>query len=859
MRYEDARQWWQRWFELQGWQPLSFQTECWDAMAKGKSGLLQLPTGAGKTYAAYGGALLDALANPAAGTQIVYVTPLRALSRDIERSLRAPLEFFPESLSVAMRTGDTTSSQRAKQKKEKPRILVTTPESLALLLSYPTAAEDFKNLRTLIIDEWHELLSTKRGSLLELSAARLRKFAPGLKTWALSATLANAEQAARAAVGVGREAVILKSTVKREVIVESLLPDTVDRFPWAGHLGIRMLGKVVELLARGESTLVFTNTRSQAERWYQSLLEARPDWAGNLALHHGSLDRSERERVEGGLKDGSIPLAVCTSSLDLGIDLAPVQQVVQIGSPKSLARLIQRAGRSAHAPGFPCRLFFVPTHAWELVEIAAARDALARGEVESRHPFDKPLDVLAQHLVTAAMGGGFTRDEILAEIRTAAGFEGVTDEEFEWALAMVRDGGKVLTAYPGYHKVALQEGRYAVTTSAISRQHRMNIGTIVSDASILVRYARGSTLGSVEESYVARLKKGDVFLFAGKFLELVMIRDLVAYVRNARASKQAPSPRWKGGKFPLSANLSRAVREKLGEIADATAGGPELRRAAPVLETQRALSTIPRPSEWLIEHCSTREGEHLFLFPFEGRLVHEGLASVLAYRLGRQAPTTFSIAVNDYGFELLAPRNYPFADLFSTDLFCRENLTDDFLSAINLSELARRQFREIARIAGLISQNHPGREKSSRQLQASSSLLFDVFLRYDPDNLLVEQARREVFEQYFQRTRLFEVLDRLTRTPNLWKTPSHPTPLAFPLVVERISARTLSLETLEKRIERMVESWKDNSASTSKEKRSSSYTNARSTGKKKRRWSAPISIGESPTPSGQAASRSRTL
>jgi len=832
MSRDEAWKKWRAWFTSQGWKPLPFQEETWRRMEQGQSGLLNVPTGAGKTYAVLGPALIDAMANPEKKLQVVYLTPLRALSRSVEAAIRLPTEAISD-LKVGARTGDTSSSTRAKQKKEKPNILVTTPESLALLLSYPTAKEDFSSVRTIIVDEWHELLSTKRGSLLELCLARMRNFSSP-KTWALSATLANLEEAAEAAAGLGSQPTIVTANLQREVVITSVLPEQVEKFPWAGHLGIRMLQQVADVLADRVPTLIFMNTRSQAEKWYRSLLDLRPDWADRLALHHGSLDRKERERVELGIQNKSIEITVCTSSLDLGVDLPPVERVMQIGSPKGIARLIQRAGRSAHQPGRPCHITFVPTHSFELIEVAAARDAIQARQVEARRVLPKPLDVLSQHLVSTALGGGFVKEELFAEIRTAYGFRDLTEEEMEWAMLFVTQGGKTLTAYPGYHKIVLKEGRYEGANPQIARYHRQNIGTIASDSNIVVKFAKGRSLGTVEESYITRMRRGDKFLFAGKLLELILVRDMIAYVKLSKGTSGI-TPRWYGGRLPMSSSLSSAVRDKLGQIHERTVMTREISRIRPVLETQESLSRIPLPEECLVEICSTRDGQHLFLFPFEGRLVHEGLAALLAFRMGQKIRTTFSLAVNDYGIEFLAPKNYPFLEVFDPSLFTTESLEAEMTAAVNLAELARRQFREIARVSGLVHQNHAGSEKTARQLQASSSLLYDVFQRYDPENLLLLQAKREVLEEQFQKTRLINVLQRLQSVQLVLRETAHPTPLAFPLVAERLGSRLLSTLTLEERITKMTAAWEKELPYPSKTKPWNYFPKGPSSGREKAR------------------------
>ncbi|RKG73262.1 ligase-associated DNA damage response DEXH box helicase [Corallococcus exercitus] len=794
-----------QWFASKGWTPYAFQEEAWAAYARGDSGLIHVPTGAGKTYAAYIGPLADAAERNEKGLQILYLTPLRAVSRDVEQALREPLLALDADLEVESRTGDTSSSVRQRQRERLPQVLITTPESLSLLLTQEQAAENFASLRAVIVDEWHELLASKRGTQVELALARLRHFAPGLRTWALSATLANLEEAARTVVGTDRKPTLVSAELQRPVDVETLLPAEVDSFPWSGHLGFSMLPRVAEWLDPTQSTLLFTNTRSQAERWFEGLRFLRPEWEHLLALHHGSIDREERERVEGGLKDGSLRLVVCTSSLDLGVDFGPVERVIQIGSPKGIGRTLQRAGRSAHRPGATCRILFVPTHALELVEMAAARDAIASREVEPRTPLSKPLDVLAQHLVTCALGGGFTREALRDEVRTATSYASLTDEEFDWALTLVREGGPTLRAYPEFRRVVEVDGRFRVPDVRLARLHRLNIGTITSDASVQLRYWSGGNLGTVEESYVSRLKPGDTFLFAGRRLEFSRFKDMTAYVKPAKA-KATQTPRWGGSRLPLSTSLAAAMRRTLEAARQGDVTRDEIAAAWPILDAQARLSRIPGDNSCLAETCRTRDGHHLFLYPFEGRLVHEGLAALLALRLTRLQKATFSLSVNDYGLELLTPTPFPFDEALRPALFTRERLVEDILESVNLSELARRQFRDIARVAGLVMPGLPGARKSTRQVQASSALLYDVFVKYDPDNLLLRQARREVLEHQFEQGRLARTLERLEANPVEVVHVHRPSPLAFPLVVERISA-SVSNESLLDRVERLKERW----------------------------------------------------
>jgi ATP-dependent Lhr-like helicase len=808
------------WFAARGWEPFAFQREVWRAFLAGESGLIHAATGTGKTYAAWLGAVLEWLAaHPAespplpvkrggAGApplRVLWITPLRALAADTEAALRAPLVDLGLPWTLESRTGDTSAAVRSRQRTRLPTALVTTPESLALLLSRDDARGLFAELQAVVIDEWHELMGTKRGVLAELELARLRAWRPGLRTWGLSATIGNLEDALDALLGTAPDRPrgrIVRGHVPKEVVVDALIPPTIQRFPWAGHLGTQMLPQVVEAIEEGDTAIVFTNTRSQTEIWYQAILEARPDWAGQIALHHGSLDRARREWVEEGLRSGILRCVVATSSLDLGVDFSPVDRVLQIGSPKGVARLLQRAGRSGHRPGAVSRVTCVPTNALELIEVAAARDGMRANAVESRFPVERPLDLLAQHVVTVALGGGFFPDALKAEVRTTRAYAGLLDDEWQWVLDFVTRGGDALKAYPEFQRVVIgPDGTYSVGDKQIARRHRMSIGTIVSDASVTVKYIGGGALGSVEESFVARLNPGDKFVFAGKPLEFVRVRDMVAWVRRAKNSK-GYIPRWMGARMPLSTELAASLRGRLEEASRGIWRDVEMEAIRPILEIQARWSRIPAADELLIERVKTREGHHLFFFPFEGRLVHEGLAALFAYRISRLKPISFTFSMNDYGIELLSPDPAPLEEALAAGLLSPRNLLEDVPASLNATEMARRQFREIARVAGLVFQGFPYAGKSARQLQASSGLFFDVFTRYDPGNLLVSQAHREVLERQLESSRLGRTLERLAAGRVVLAEPKRTPPLAFPLLVDR-TREAVSSESMADRVRRM--------------------------------------------------------
>jgi ATP-dependent helicase Lhr and Lhr-like helicase len=815
------------WFLARGWQPFTFQREVRDAMAAGRSGLLHATTGSGKTYAVWFGAL--ARAREGAGLQVLWITPMRALAADTTRALQMPLAEAMPAWSVGQRTGDTPAGERAKQDRRLPTALVTTPESLSLMLTRERAASDLSGVHTVIVDEWHELIGSKRGVQVQLALARLKRWNPRLVVWGLSATLGNLGDAMATLCGDGAQ--LVQGRIDKAIVIDTLLPTEPGRFSWGGHLGAQMQQPVVdEIAATAGTTLVFTNVRSQAEIWYQLLLAARPDWAGQIALHHGSLDRDVREWVEAGLKDGSLKAVVATSSLDLGVDFLPVERALQIGSPKGVARLLQRAGRSGHAPGRASRVTLVPTNTLELIEAAAVRRAALAGRVESRVSPDKPLDVLVQHLVTVALGGGLAPDPMFDEVRNAFAYRELTRAEFDWALAFVERGGASLGAYPQYHRVVRgDDGVYRVTDRAIALRHRLSVGTIVSDASMQVAWMSGGRLGTIEEGFIARLSAGDCFVFAGRVLEYIRTQDMTAYVRKATKAKGIV-PAWAGTKMALSEAMTDMVQALLHEAAGAgppQASGapprgarakgelgapplaqgdflePEMAAARPMLDAQQRLSRLPRPGRLLVERLQSNEGHHLFLYPFGGRHVHMGLAQLLAWRLARAQPNTFSLSINDFGLELLSVLPVDTAPLLDKSVFATRALMADTLASLNTGELAQRRFREIARIAGLVFSGYPGAPKSTKQVQASSALFWEVFRKYDAGNQLLTQAEREVLAQELELGRLASTLRRMAGSEVDLVELAVPSPFALPLMVERFREE-LSTEKLADRLQRIL-------------------------------------------------------
>ncbi len=794
-------------YAARDWTPARFQRESWSAFLNGESGLIHAPTGTGKTLAAWFGPVIRALRDDTSqqGLRVLWITPMRALAADTEKALRESTEALGLDWKIGRRTGDSTAAERARLRKSPPQALITTPESLSLLLSYADFQPKLKQLDVVIVDEWHELVGSKRGVQLELCLARLRALSPGLQTWGMSATIGNLQQAAAVLLGPIHESppTMIVAAKRKRTEIEALVPAEIERFPWAGHLGLSLLPEVLERVDQAASTLIFTNTRSQAELWFEAILKAKPEWIGRFALHHASLSRSVRDQVEAGLKDGSLNCVVCTSSLDLGVDFSPVEQVIQVGSPKGIARLLQRAGRSGHSPGQASRVLCVPTHAFELIEIAAARQAANDNAIESRRPMTLCLDVLVQHCVSLALAEGFDADELYQEICSTHAFADLSEAAWQWVLLFITQGGEALQHYPDYHRVSRQQSRYWVDSRRVAQRHRMAIGTITSDAMMSLKWSSGGSLGSIEESFISRLKKDDGFLFNGRVLQLVRVKDMTAYARLA-TRKARIVPRWQGGKAPLSTELSDYTRKLLGNAQEYPT--PELKALRQLLAVQQNWSAVPNETQLLLEQIKTREGQHLFLFTFAGRAVNEGIAALAAWRLSRSESITFRAWANDYGFELLTAKDAPVSADALRQALSTDNLENDLIDSINSAETSKRQFREIAQIAGLVFTGYPGSGKSTRQIQASSGLVYEVLAKYDPDNLLVDQALREVMRYQLEFGRLQESLTRIDMAEWLVTYPTRLTPLCFPLWAERIRAQTVSSEKWQSRLQRMLDS-----------------------------------------------------
>lgn len=804
----------EQWLSGKGFSPFAFQLEAWNQIQKGDSGLINAPTGCGKTFSIFLGSIIqfindhphDYRSRKNNGLQLLWVTPLRALAKDIGRAMEEVIAALNMSWRIGIRNGDTDTAERQKQKRNMPEVLIITPESLHLLLAQKGYPELFNCLRIVAVDEWHELLGGKRGVLVELAISRLAGIAKinnrPLSVWGISATIGNLEEAKEVLLSpIRQNGVIIRAQIDKQIEIKSIIPDEIEKYPWAGHLGIKLAEKIIPIVEASNTTLIFINTRGMTETWYQTILSIAPHLAGAIALHHGSIEQELRQWVEDALHTQKLKAVVCTASLDLGVDFRPVDTVIQVGSPKGVARFLQRAGRSGHQPGEMSRIYFLPTHSLELVEAVALKTAIEKNVIEKREPVLLAYDVLLQYLCTLAISEGFRADEMLKEIKDTHCFADMQDQEWQDVLLHITQGGTALQQYDEYRKVEIKDGIYKITNRRIAMRHRMHIGTIVSDAMLKVKLMNGKFIGVIEEWFISRLEPGTVFTLAGRNLELIGIKEMTVTVKPS-SSKKSIVPSWMGGRMPLTANLGLMLRKTFDHALGKKTKEPELLALTPLFELQKSLSHIPKENELLIEHIETKDGFHVFVYPFEGRLVHEAMAALLAWRMSKILPITFSFVMNDYGFELLSDQPIPLDDSNVTELFSTENLLNDITQSVNSMEMAKRKFRDISVIGGLVFQGYPGEQKKARHLQSSASLLFKVFSDYEPNNLLLRQAYQEVFDQQMEEVRLRNTLTRIINGKIVIRFPNRLTPFCFPIKVDSMR-ENMSSEQLEDRVRRM--------------------------------------------------------
>ena len=794
------------WFQEQNWTPLPYQLSAWQAYIEGKCGLVTAPTGSGKTYSLLLPAVLSDQDRPnkGSGPRIIWITPIRALAKEIAQASERALDGMNIDWRVGIRTGDTKTIERQQQWSNSPEILVTTPESIHVMMATRGYKHYFSNLMCIVADEWHELAGSKRGVLVQLALSRLQVLSPDVRIWGISATIGNLEESLEILLGdniTKARTTIIRSEVTKRIEINSLYPETLEKFPWSGHLGLRLLHDIVPLIRRSTSTLIFTNTRGQCEIWYQKILDAYPELAGLMAMHHGSVSREIRGWVEDALYEGRLKAVICTSSLDLGVDFRPVETIIQIGGPKGVARFVQRAGRSGHSPHAISKIFFVPTNALEFIEASALRSSIQESIMESRTPFIRSFDVLIQYLMTLACSEGFEEAIIYKEVTKTHCFSSMDREDWSRVLNFLQYGGHSLSAYDEYKRIGQSNGRYLAASKRMVQRHKMSIGTIVSDVMMQVKFTSGKRIGKVEEWFIAQFKPGDHFWFAGRSLELLRIKDMTVFVRKSH-KRSGAIPSWLGGRMSLSSEMSEMLRNQISRYRQGMVDSPEMKFIKPLLDLQSERSHVPDSDEFLIEYFESEEGYHLLMYPFEGRFVHEALGSLIAFRLSRQLPITFSIAMNDYGVELLSNKKIEVAELLNPQLFDTKDLFSDIQNSVNAIEMSRRRFREIARISGLIFEGFPGQKKKDRHLQNSAQLLFDVFKEYEDDNLLYQQAIEETMTFQFEEMRLRKALQRIREQDFIRCFPEKATPFAFPIIVDRLREH-LTSEKLVDRIDQM--------------------------------------------------------
>ncbi|MEO9873710.1 MAG: ligase-associated DNA damage response DEXH box helicase [Anderseniella sp.] len=793
------------WFAARGWQPRSHQLDMLETVSAGHSALLIAPTGGGKTLAGFLPSLIE-LAQGAAGKGLhtLYVSPLKALAVDITRNLEAPIREMGLDIRIEARTGDTPAHKRQRQKTNPPDILITTPEQVSLLITQEGAEHYFANLRVVILDELHSMAPTKRGCLLALALARLHRFAPGLKRVGLSATVASPDTMRawlmpqdRDQAGVEHMAAFVRAPGGAEPDIAIMRCGEEVRMPWSGHTSAYALPDIYEAVKSAGMALVFTNTRSQAERIFHELWTLNED-ALPIALHHGSLDVSQRRKVEAAMAAGSLRAVVCTSTLDLGIDWGDVDLVINVGAPKGSSRILQRIGRANHRYEEPSRALLVPSNRFEVLECEAARVAAFEGAQDGEGPAELKRDVLAQHIMGSAVAAPFDPDELYAEIVSAWPYRTLTREDFDQAVDFVATGGYALKTYERFARLKqMPDGRMRLTHPRLAQSYRMNAGTIVEAEMLKVKLAGkrrssagkplnkwgGKVLGEVEEWFVEQLRIGDTFLFAGQILRLEAVEELNALVSRADATEPM-IPSYQGGKFPLSTYLAGRVRAMLAEPASWQYLPEQVRDW---LKVQQWKSVLPQAHQMLVETFPRANKHYLMCYPFDGRLAHQTLGMLLTRRLERAGMQPLGFVCNDYALSVWCVRDVSLAietgRLSLAQLFDEDMLGDDLDAWLAESMLMKRTFRTCAIIAGLIERRWPGQEKSGRQMTVSADLIYDVLRTHQPDHWLLKAAWDDAASGLIDAKRLAMMLARI-KDNIIHKALEQVSPLAVPVMLE---------------------------------------------------------------------------
>ncbi|SIN60086.1 ATP-dependent helicase Lhr and Lhr-like helicase [Parasphingorhabdus marina DSM 22363] len=746
------------WFESRGWQVRRHQREMLEAARAGNHALLTAPTGAGKTLAGFLPSLVDLIETPdSTGLHTLYISPLKALAVDVQRNLLKPIADMALPISVETRSGDTPANRKARQRVKPPQILLTTPESLNLLLSQEDSFTLFSGLKRVIIDEVHAFATGKRGDLLALSLARLRHIAPDMRRAALSATVADPDdyRAWLAPWGDIESVTHVLGDEGAPADIEIMVPEAPEgesiRVPWSGHAGAYAIPQVMEQIKANRMTLVFTNTRFLAELTFQKLWDINEDVLP-IGIHHGSLSREARRKIELAMAEGKMRALVCTASLDLGVDWGDIDCVIQMGAPKGSSRLLQRIGRANHRLDQPSRALLVPGNRFEYLEAQAALDAVEEGRRDGEPFREGGLDVLAQHVMSCACAAPFQEDDLLAELQSALPYSKLDKPAFERVLGFTRDGGYALQAYDKFKRLRRDaDGVWHLVHPRFATQHRMNAGIIVDAAMMTVRFRNGRTLGKVEESFAAMLSVGDTFFFAGMSLEMIRMDTADVIVRASKKAAMIPS--YMGARLPLTTHLSDRVRHFLTDRPGWARFPDDVREW---LEMQDYRSTMPEPGQLLVETFPHKHLHYMVTYSFEGWNAHQSLGMLLTRRMESQGLKPIGFVANDYSFACYSvePVTDP-ASLFSSDI-----LEDEFLDWVAGSHLLKRAFREVAVISGLVDRQHPGKRKTGKQVTFSTDLIFDVLRKYEPDHLLMEAAWADARARMTDVDRLGKLLDR---------------------------------------------------------------------------------------------------
>ncbi|MDX3883149.1 MAG: ligase-associated DNA damage response DEXH box helicase [Sphingomonas sp.] len=762
-----------RWFAARDWRPRRHQLEMLEAAREGRDALLVAATGAGKTLAGFLPSIADLIERPAEGLHTLYVSPLKALAADVQRNLLTPIAEMGLPIRVETRTGDTASSTKARQRARPPQMLLTTPESLSLLLSYPESPALFATLKTVVIDEVHAFANGKRGDLLALSLSRLQALAPGMRRVALSATVADpdAYRGWLSPDGDIDAVALVEGEPGAPAEIAILLPQ--GHVPWSGHSGRYAAADVMAQIAAHRTTIIFCNTRSLAELIFQDLWKVN-EASLPIGIHHGSLSPEARAKVEGAMAEGRLRALVATASLDLGVDWGDVDLVIQMGAPKGSSRLLQRIGRANHRLDEPSRALIVPGNRFEYLEARAALDAVEEGALDAETFRPGALDVLAQHIMAMACASPFRADDLFADVGQAAPYAALPRETFDQVLRFIENGGYALRAYDRFRRLTEgADGLWRVSHPKFIVQHRMNAGIIVDAPMLDVRFRNGRSLGRVEEGFAASLTPGDTFFFAGLSLEVQKV-DLTDLIVRA-TSRSARIPTYMGARMPISTNLADRVRAYLADSGAWRRFPDEVREW---LEAQAQRSALPEPGQLLVE-TFPHEGRHFMVaYSFEGWNAHQSLGMLLTRRMETMGLMPLGFVANDYAIATYSL--HPVADpakLFSPDI-----LEDEFVQWVQQSALLKRAFREVAVIGGLVERQHPGKRKSGRQVTFSTDLIYDVLRRYEPEHLLLRAAWADARARMTDVGRLGDLLDRAADTMLHIDLP-RVTPMAVPVLV----------------------------------------------------------------------------